>query len=148
MTSKASLRVTPLSFLDYVGCKQVYMEAFAETEWPSIKEAWRCRAPLGCWAVRYHGTIVGFSLVSTDNIIKYIAIHPDFQGLRIGTTLLLRTLNDLCDARSIRLTTAGDRRLATWYGRFGFCITNTHLDADGAYIGADMVRRQRCRSAK
>ena len=148
MTSKASLRVTRLSFLDYAGCKQVYTEVFAETEWPSIQEAWRHRSPLGCWAVRYHGTILGFSLVSTDNIIKYISIHPDFQGLRIGSLLLRRILADLCDARCIRLTTAADRRLADWYGRFGFRITNTHIDYTGTYIGADMARRQRCRSAK
>lgn len=133
---------------DVRSCKELFRTVFAHSEWANWHLAWRNRNTRGCWVVRYNGVVIGASLVSKDNVIKYIAIDPEYQGYKIGSALLNLVLGDLADVRSIRLTTAGDERLLTWYGRFGFRVTEIVNDADGAFLGAHMVRRSHCRSAK
>jgi ribosomal protein S18 acetylase RimI-like enzyme len=86
-------------------------------------------------------------LADTDNTVKYIAVHPEFQAYKIGSGLLTRLLGDMGDARSVRLQTAGDTRLVSWYGRFGFRAESELYGDAGNFLGAFMVRRQRCRSA-
>jgi ribosomal protein S18 acetylase RimI-like enzyme len=142
-----SIKYVPLTRRDYVPARAVFRCAFAYSEWSRLFLAWKNRAEYGCYAAWYGGALVGFSLVSRDNIIKYIAVDPEYQGFKIGSSLLTRVLASMGEARTIRLTTAGDERLLTWYGRFGFCVTETLRDAYGEFVGAHMVRRQRCRSA-
>lgn len=137
----------PLKALDYVEAKIVFREVFAYSEWKCLAAAWRRRASYGCFAVRYRGVLVGFSLVSKKNVINYISVDPDFQGYKIGSTLLTMILGSMSDARLIRLTTAGDERLLGWYSRFGFIATETIYEDDGEFVGAHMMRRQRSRSS-
>jgi GNAT superfamily N-acetyltransferase len=142
-----TLSYTPLTRRDYVAARAVFRCAFAYSEWGRLFMAWKDRASHGCYAAWYGGALVGFSLTSKDNVIKYIAVDPDYQGFKIGSALLRLILESMGDARSVRLTTAGDERLLTWYGRFGFAATEMLYGADGSYVGAHMIRRQRCRSA-
>jgi GNAT superfamily N-acetyltransferase len=131
---------------DYVPARAVFRAAFAYSEWSQLYPNWKARADYGCFAAWYGGALVGFSLVSTDNMIKYIAVDPDYQGFKIGSGLLTLILRSMVDLRMIRLITAGDERLLQWYGRFGFKVTKMHYNSEGHYIGASMMRRQRCRS--
>jgi GNAT superfamily N-acetyltransferase len=133
---------------DALAARRLFQNTFAFSEWRNWAEAWRTRNAVGCWVARSHGAILGVSIVSKENVIKYIAVDPDFQGFKIGSNLLKLILLDLADARSIRLVTAGDERLLTWYGRFGFVVTKTVCAADGSFLGAFMTRRNRSRSAK
>jgi ribosomal protein S18 acetylase RimI-like enzyme len=142
-----SIKYSFLSARDYVEAREVFRTAFAYSEWASLYSAWRKRASYGCYVARHHGVLVGFSLVSTDNVIKYIAVDPDYQGYKIGSSLVTLILGSMGSARSIRLTTAGDERLVAWYGRFGFRASEILWTEDGEFIGAHMIRRQRCRSA-
>jgi len=142
-----SIKYVPLTRRDYVAARAVFRCAFAYSEWSRLFLAWKNRSENGCYAAWCRGALIGFSLVSRDNIIKYIAVDPEYQGFKVGSSLLTLALGSLTDARTIRLTTAGDERLLTWYGRFGFCVTETIRGGQGEFIGAHMMRRQRCRSA-
>jgi GNAT superfamily N-acetyltransferase len=141
------IKYTRLCLADAVPCRDLFRSTFAYSEWHNWSSAWRHRSSRGCWVARYRGAVVGVSLVSKDNVIKYIAIDPEYQGYKIGSVLLKLVLADLVDARSVRLTTAGDMRLLTWYGRFGFRAYEIVYNDDGEFIGAHMVRRARCRSS-
>lgn len=147
MAPKSSIIYSPLKTTDYVEAKNVFHRAFAYSEWRSLVTAWRGRAAYGCYSARYRGALVGFSLVSKDNVIKYIAVDPGYQGFKIGSGLLTMVMGSMVDVRSIRLTTAGDERLLTWYGRYGFRATDLLYDEDDTYVGAYMICTQRCRSA-
>ncbi len=142
------IKYTRLTMADAVAVRCLFQSAFAAGEWCNWAEAWRHRNALGCWVARCRGAILGVSLVSKSNVIKYIAVDPDYQGYKIGSSLLKLILADLKDARSIRLVTAGDERLLVWYGRFGFRVTSTVRDSDGNFVGAFMTLRNRSRSAK
>lgn len=147
-TRGAQIKYTRLSLADAVPCKALFRSTFAYSEWSNWHNAWRHRNAVGCWVVRYRGVVVGVSLVSKDNVIKYIAIDWDYQGYKIGSTLLNLVMSDLAEMRAVRLITAGDERLVSWYGRFGFRATEVIYDDDnGEFIGAHMVRRARCRSS-
>jgi ribosomal protein S18 acetylase RimI-like enzyme len=137
-----------LSWTDYASAKALFRRAFALSEWGRWTDSWNNRNKTrGCWVARYHGAVVGVCIVSTDNHINYIAVDPDYQGYKIGSGLLTRIMRDLADTRSLRLTTAADERLLAWYGRFGFRPYELVYSADGTYLGAHMICRNRCRSA-
>jgi ribosomal protein S18 acetylase RimI-like enzyme len=142
------IKFARICLADAVPCRALFRSCFAFSEWSNWHSAWRNRATRGCWVARYKGAVVGCCLVGKDNVINYISVDDEYQGYKIGSALLYLMLTDLADARSIRLTTAGDERLLTWYGRFGFRATEIVYDDDGEFVGAYMVRRARCRSAR
>ena len=145
MPSSFPIKYERLTWSDYAVAKALFQSTFAFSEWRRLAEAWQTRGY--AWGAKYRGTLVGFGIVSTDNTVKYIAVYPAYQSYKIGSGLLTRMLNDLGDARIVRLQTAGDVRLVGWYGRFGF-RTESELHSDGGdFLGAFMIRRQRCRSA-
>jgi GNAT superfamily N-acetyltransferase len=146
MPTSFPIQYRRLQWSDYAVCKDVFRKAFAYSEWCRLSEAWSSRTTDACYVSTYRGAIVGFSLIA-DNSVKYIAVHPEYQGYKVGSGLLTRSLRSVPDLRSIRLITAGDERLVGWYGRYGFCVSVELVGADGGFIGAHMVRRQRCRSA-
>jgi ribosomal protein S18 acetylase RimI-like enzyme len=135
-----------LRWSDYVSAKGLFQTAFAFGEWKNFAEIWRARCKIVCFSAWYKDLLVGFTLVDSDNNIKYIAVHPDYQGYKIGSVLLTKVIESLSVARSIRLTTAADRRLVTWYGSYGFKPDHIYTNTNGVFLGASMVRRQRCRS--
>jgi ribosomal protein S18 acetylase RimI-like enzyme len=135
----------PLRWSHYAACRWLFEDAFDISEIGWFVKSWRERSEQSI-GVFYCGSVVGFALIDTKMILRYLCIHPDFQNSGLGSKLLTNVL-DLCsDARSVWLTTAGDERLVRWYSRFGFRVVETRSE-DGEFIGADMVRRTRCRSA-
>jgi ribosomal protein S18 acetylase RimI-like enzyme len=135
----------PLRWSHYAACKWLFEDAFDISEVPWFIKSWRERSDNSI-GVFNCGSIVGFALIDTKMFLRYICINPEFQNCGLGSKLLTKVLN-LCDEyRSIWLTTAGDERLVDWYSRFGFRVVETRTE-DGEFIGADMVRRARCRSA-
>jgi ribosomal protein S18 acetylase RimI-like enzyme len=143
MPTSFPIKYTRVRLIDAVPCKALFCSTFASEEWSKWHKVWKHRNTLGCWVARYHGVVIGVCLVSKSNVIKYIAVDPDYQGYKIGSTLLNLILTDLKDVRSVRLTTASDMRLMTWYGRFGFRIQETIYNDDGEFLGAHMVRYSR-----
>ena len=134
----------PLRWSHYAACKWLFEDAFDISEVPWFTKSWRERSDNSI-GVFYCGSVVGFALIDTKMILRYLCIHPDFQNSGLGSKLLTKVLDLCADARSVWLTTAGDERLVGWYSRFGFRIVETRSE-DGEFIGADMVRRMRCRS--
>ena len=146
LSFKMSFLLTPLRWNHYAACRDVFEESFDISEHASFPTEWRSRCEKRSVVALYRGIVVGFALVDTAHKIQYINIRPDFQNAKLGSKLLAYVLRACADDRSIWLVTADDMRLVKWYGRHGFQITHTYKDDDGEFMGADMVRRQRCRS--
>jgi ribosomal protein S18 acetylase RimI-like enzyme len=136
----------PLRWNHYTQCKFLFDDVFDISEFHRFPDAWAAKSDELSLAVFYKDALVGFALVDIRNTIKYICIHPDFQNCGLGSKLLTKILDLSVDKRSIWLTTAGDERLVSWYGRHGFRVVETTVE-DGEFIGADMVLRRRCRSS-
>ena len=146
MPTSFPIQYRRLRWSDYAVCKDVFRKAFAYSEWGRLTDAWSSRTTDACYVATYRDAIVGFSLIA-DDTVKYIAVHPEYQGYKVGSGLLTRSLRSVPDLRSIRLVTAGDERLVGWYGRYGFRVSAELVGTDGSFVGAHMVRHQRCRSA-
>lgn len=130
----------------YAACRRIFEDAFDISEIPSFVAAWPSRCEDKSIAAFYKGTLVAFALMDETMKLHYICVHPDFQNEGLGSILLAKVLELSSDERSIRLTTAGDERLVSWYMRYGFKVIDTTRAEGGAFIGADMVKRQHCRS--
>jgi len=138
--------LVPLRWSYYSEAKRIFEDVFDMSEIPYFIEAWSYRDENHSFAALHKGILVGFGLVDNKRCIRYISVHEDFQNMGLGSKLLTKILGSVRDERSIWLTTAGDERLLGWYKRYGFVAYDVMYDGD-AFIGADMVRRQRCRSA-
>lgn len=136
----------PLRWCHYSACKNIFEDVFDISELPFFASAWSLRYEERSIAAFYKGGLVGFALVDKKMNLRYICAHSDFQNVGLGSKLLTKILDLSRDERSIWLTTAGDERLVTWYGRYGFRVVDS-TTVDGEFIGADMVKRNRCRSA-
>jgi ribosomal protein S18 acetylase RimI-like enzyme len=132
---------------DYAQCRNLCDENFHEAELPRFAAAWRKRNGQASFVATYYGTAIACAVVSKKNTIDYIAVHPDFQGYRIGSHLLGKVCKALKDVRSIILKTADDISLPGWYARFGFEESCVYLTDDYDFLGMLMIRRQNCRSA-
>jgi ribosomal protein S18 acetylase RimI-like enzyme len=135
-----------LQWSHYAACRQLFEDTFDISEIPSFVSAWPTRFEERSITAFYKGALVGFALIDTKMTLRYICIHPEFQNCGLGSKLLTKILDLSADARSIWLTTADNERLVTWYGRYGFRVVDSCF-VNGEFIGADMVRRSRCRSA-
>ena len=134
------VRIVPLRWDHYAACRALHEEVFDVWEQPKFWESWQARGD-SYVAVQY-GTVVGF-ILATNTKIMYICISPNFQQRGIGTQLLEKVIEN---KRSVHLVTAGDQRLVRWYEKHGFKVTKTYYTGS-EFMGADMVLRQRCRSA-
>jgi GNAT superfamily N-acetyltransferase len=146
-TVMAPISIIPLRWDQYAVCRQVFIDVFDMSEIPYFIQAWSQRNEEHSFAALYKGVLVGFGLVDKSRCIRYISVHEDFQNMGLGSKLLTKILGSVRDERSIWLTTAGDERLLGWYKRYGFVAYDVTYDGD-VFIGADMVKRQRCRSEK
>jgi GNAT superfamily N-acetyltransferase len=136
---------TPLRWNHYASSRLLFEDAFDISEIPWFIKSWRERSDCSI-GLFYRGSLVGFALIDTKMFLRYLCINPEFQNCGLGSKLLTKVL-DLCsDSRSFWLTTAGDERLVGRYSLFGFRVVESRSE-DGDFIGADMVRRARCRSA-
>lgn len=145
--SEMTFQYVPLRWNHYIGCRNIFEEAFALSERATFPMQWRTRCEKRSVVALYRDVVVGFALVDTQYTIQYIGVHPEFQNAHLGSQLLAYVVQACADDRSIWLVTADDTRLLQWYERHGFRVTNTHYNEHNGFMGADMVRRQRCRSA-
>ncbi len=132
---------------DYAQCRNLCDENFHETELPRFAAAWRKRSHDASFVATFHGTVIACAVVSKQNTIDYVAVHPEFQCYGIGSHMIRKICRALKDARSIILKTADDLTLPRWYARFGFEESYVYVSDDYDFLGMLMIRRQNCRSA-
>lgn len=137
-----SIRVRPLSWLDYEVCRELCNECFVFEDLCKFVKMWKIRRETGCFVATSYGTIVGFVLVRKDDFIGYIGVHPAFQQQHIGSRLLSEVMKVLEDAPVVRLLTPPDMRLVHWYRRYGFEVEE-HSYNGVIWEGATMIRRRR-----
>ena len=145
---KMSFRFLPLSWQHYAACRDLFEDSFTLSEQPYFRAEWRRRCVSRSFVAILQGTVVAFALVDKRYKLQYICVNERFQGAKLGSRLLKKVLEACLTAgdRSIHLVTADDEGLMYWYSRFGFRVTGLYYEGD-EFIGADMVRRARCRSA-
>lgn len=118
------------------------LDIFGQSEFKQFVEAWRMIDTETSFGVTVSDQLIGYVLVDVDHKIQYLCVDPVFRNSRLGSTLLTRALDALQNAECIRLTTAKDCRLTSWYARFGFSIEKVLTDKAGEFAGADMVRHR------
>jgi len=112
----------------YKSVKDIFVEQFRKHTIPlsDLHISWRYRErdlSMGIFSVS--GDLLGFALVEYD-YISYIALHPQYQGMNLGHTLLRYILNQRISKRqSVHLYPLDQRRkLIQWYKSYGFYTTS------------------------
>jgi ribosomal protein S18 acetylase RimI-like enzyme len=141
----ALLRFESLGWQYYAICRDLFECAFNISEHTNFPVKWRDRCTSRSIVALFRGVPVAFAIVDTKHTLQYICVHRDLHNEKLGSKLLAKLLHNLKDDRSIHLVTADDERLVRWYEKYGFRVTKTYY-SEGEFIGADMVRRLRCRS--
>ena len=118
------------------------LDIFGQSEFKQFVDAWNTINHETSFGVTVSDQLIGYVLVDIHHKIQYLCVDPVFRNSRLGSTLLTRALGALQNAECIRLTTAKDCRLTSWYARFGFSIEKVLTDKAGEFAGADMVRRR------
>ena len=134
-----------LTWKHYRLCKKLLENVFHISEIPFFINAWRNRSESESFVTLDKDLVVAFALVDNKNKIQYICVDKEYQNEKIGSRLLEKIIASTSEKRSLWLTTGNDERLITWYRRYGFRIIKKHIK-NGVFIGADMVKRNRCRS--
>jgi len=134
-----------LSWKHYTSCKKLLENVFYISEIPFFINSWRNRSEKESFVVYNTNCIIGFALVDNKHKIQYICVDKEYQNQKIGSTLLSKIIDSTSEKRSLWLTTGNDERLIKWYSRYGFSLIRKNIK-NGLFIGADMVRRNRCRS--
>lgn len=118
------------------------LDIFGQSEFKQFVDAWNTIDQETSFGVTVSNQLIGYVLVDVHHKIQYLCVDPVFRNSRLGSTLLTRALDALQNAECIRLTTAKDCRLTSWYARFGFSIEKVLTDKAGEFAGADMVRHR------
>jgi len=118
------------------------LDIFGQSEFKQFVDAWNTIDQETSFGVTVSNQLIGYVLVDVHHKIQYLCVDPVFRNSRLGSTLLTRALDALQNAECVRLTTAKDCRLTSWYARFGFSIEKVLTDKTGAFAGADMVRHR------
>jgi len=137
-----SFQIRPLTWLDYVQCREVCDACFVSEDFRKFIKMWKKRRETGSFVATYYGNVIGFALVRKDDFIGYIGVHPEFQQHSLGTRLLNEVLKVLADAPIVRLLTPPDMRLVQWYARHGFEVEE-HSYTGTVWDGATMIRRRK-----
>jgi ribosomal protein S18 acetylase RimI-like enzyme len=119
------------------------LDIFGQAEFKQFVDAWNAIDQETSFGVTVSNQLIGYVLVDIHHKIQYLCVDPVFRNSRLGSTLLTRALDALQNAECVRLTTAKDCRLTSWYARFGFSIEKVLTDKAGAFAGADMIRHRR-----
>lgn len=135
-----------LNWKDYRACKKLLENVFHISEIPFFINAWRNRSDSESFLALDRDVIVGFGLVDNRSKLQYICVDREYQNEKIGSQLLERIIDATREKRSLWLTTGSDERLVGWYGRYGFRVIK-RLFNNSIFTGANMVKRNRCRSA-
>jgi len=133
-------KLRTLKYSDYRVCRTLLLDIFGQPEFTQFVEAWRSRDSKTSFGVTIAGQLIGYVLVDIHRKIQYLCVDPVFRNSRLGSTLLTKALDALGDADCVRLTTAKDWRLTSWYTRFGFTVEKVLTDSKGNFAGADMAR--------
>lgn len=136
----------PLSWKHYRVCKQLFDESFDISEAPWFLKSWRNRSETQSLVACMGGVVIGVAIVDNTHTLRYLYVKKEFQNEKIGTKLLKKVIESSSEQRSLWLTTGADERLISFYSRAGFCVINK-IYKNNVFIGADMVLRNRCRSA-
>ena len=150
MPSTLLLRFEPLRWNFYARCRDLFQSAFDVSEHANFPTKWRNRCTSRSIVTLLMDVPVAFAIVDTKHTLQYICVHPGLHNEKLGSKLLAKLLHNLNDDRSIHLVTADDERLVRWYEKYGFRVTKTYYsegEERTEFIGADMVRRLRCRSS-
>lgn len=116
------MRIKKLKDVDYNVTRKLFNDVFDMSEDINFVQAWRRRVQeksVGCWYDK--STLVGAAIVTDDNKLEYIYVHPEFQGQGIGSRLLNHLLSS---STSIHLIPVDDQDVMDWYYRFGFKISS------------------------
>ena len=135
-------KLRTLKYSDYRTCRTMLLDIFGQSEFKQFVDAWNTIDQETSFGVTVSNQLIGYILVDVHHKIQYLCVDPVFRNSRLGSTLLIRALGALQNAECIRLTTAKDCRLTSWYVRFGFSIEKVLTDKAGEFAGADMVRRR------
>jgi GNAT superfamily N-acetyltransferase len=91
---------------------------------------WRHRSREESVGIFHEGDLLGFALLMNrastpgNMYLSYIAVHPDFKGLDLGSKLLMFILAKCLDAKkSIHLVPLSSPKLRQWYVMHGFKFT-------------------------
>jgi len=138
--------IAPLSWNHYRICKKLFDESFDISEAPWFLKSWRNRSETQSFVACIDGVIIGVAIVDNTHTLRYLYVKKEFQNEKIGTKLLKKVIECSSEHRSLWLTTGADERLIDFYSRAGFRVINK-IYKNNVFIGANMVLRNRCRSA-
>jgi ribosomal protein S18 acetylase RimI-like enzyme len=126
--------IRPLSTSDYESVKDIFYEAFKESEYSdkNCDKSWEDRSvpdSLGVFSTK--GLLLGFAIVSfqkrngPNRYLDYLAVHSKFRGHDLGSKLLRHILN-ICKTlgQSIHLYPVDSERIKAWYRSHGFRDTS------------------------
>ena len=127
MLGKSCVKVKPLTCLDYTSVKDIYRSEFCSKgyNFSTLHDAWRYKdSDSSFGAFSKDGDLLGFILIQ-GNYITRLAVHPNFQGLRIGATLLMKVLSQCYHKKkTLYLTPLNvEEPLLRFYHRHGFHFT-------------------------
>ena len=135
-------KLRTLKYSDYRVCRTMLLNIFGQPEFAQFVEAWKTIDGEASFGVTVTGQLIGYVLVDVHHKIQYLCVDPVFRNSRLGSTLLNKALEALRGAECVRLTTAKDWRLTSWYARFGFEVEKVLNDSKGEFAGADMIRHR------
>ncbi|MHB0935812.1 MAG: GNAT family N-acetyltransferase [Armatimonadota bacterium] len=74
----------------------------------------------------YDGRLIGYMSILSDGIadafLLDLMVHPDFQGMRVGSRLVKRGIQDVREAGIRCIQVTFDEKLREFYARCGFHI--------------------------
>ena len=112
----------PLQPIDYTSVREIFSESFDESENKNFQKAWKERVPsMSIGAYAPYNQLVGFIIVEEGYYISYLAVHPSFQKLQLGTRLLQCVLRKcVSENKSVTLIPVKDPSIVAWYQKNGF----------------------------
>ncbi len=115
------MKVRNLTENDYPQIVDIFHKVFERHEDYAFERAWLHKNLSLSVLAEEEKRVCGFLLVSSTHL-EFLGVDPDYQGNRIGTTLL-HSLLDKCKRRLVSLTLVPSNnspQLISWYVRNGF----------------------------
>jgi GNAT superfamily N-acetyltransferase len=110
----------------YKSIRDIFLETFEESDLVMLGSSWKERTKeKSIGAFTREGDLLGFIII-TGTYVDYLAVHPLFQKLKLGTKLLRYSL-DRCIEEGGHLYLdypIGRTDVRDWYIRNGFSLTS------------------------
>jgi hypothetical protein len=118
------LTIRKLTVEHYKSVRDIFIRQFncKDLSIKDLFESWKYRTrDLSIGIFTREKDLLGFALVQ-DNFTSFIAIHPSYQGVNLGSQLITNILKKcIRDNRSMYLYPLHQRqKLIKWYGSHGF----------------------------